>query len=294
MTGRSEATKAQRPRGNAAPHLLMAYPTLLLVVLFLAPLLVIIALSLFQRVQGAFFEPTLTLDNYLRVFSPFFLERLAVSLGLASLAAAICLLVGFPFCYLLTRLQRRRQVPFLVLLLSVLSLSEVIVAFSWSLLLSRTSGISNVLVWLGLRAEPVAWSPGLGAVLAGFVFIALPLTILTFYPTVSRLDSELVEAARTMGASPAVAFGTVVIPLVRQALAGTFALVFIFVLGAYVVPQVLGRPAQWTLPVHITDQAVLQSNLPLAAALAVVLLVASLALSVLVILAGNRGARNAA
>lgn len=294
VTSQTETSKAQPARRNIAPHLLMAYPTLLLVVLFLAPLLVIIALSLFQRVQGAFFEPTLTLDNYLRVFSPFFLERLAVSLGLAGLAAAVCLLVGFPFCYLLTRLQRRRQVPFLVLLLSILSLSEVIVAFSWSLLLSRTSGISNVLVWLGLRADPVAWSPGFGAVLAGFVFIALPLTILTFYPTVSRLDSELVEAARTMGASPAVAFGTVVIPLVRQALAGTFALVFIFVLGAYVVPQVLGRPAQWTLPVHITDQAVLQSNLPLAAALAVVLLVSSLFLSVLVILAGNRGARNSA
>jgi putative spermidine/putrescine transport system permease protein len=58
-------------------------------------------------------------------------------------------------------------------------------------------------------------------------------------------------------------------------------LVFVFVLGAYVVPQVLGRPAQWTLPVNITDQAVLQSNLPLAAALAVVLLLTSGTLALL-------------
>jgi putative spermidine/putrescine transport system permease protein len=273
------------------PHALLLYPAAMLVVLFLVPLLVIVAVSFFHRVPGGFFEPTFSLASYARAFSPFFLERLAVSLGLAGAAAAICVLVGFPFSYLLTRLRRRSQVPYLVLLLSVLSLSEVIVAFSWSLLLSRTSGISNLLAWLGLLPGPAAWSPGLVAVVLGFVFIALPLTILTFYPTVSRLDSELVEAAQTMGASPIRAFLTVVIPLMRQALAGTFTLVFIFVLGAYVVPQVLGRPAQWTLPVHITDQAVLQSNLPLAAALAVVLLVATLLLSALVILLGNRGYR---
>ena len=263
----------------------------MLLLLFLVPLLVIATVSVFRGSAAGFFETVFTLENYARSLSPFFLDRLAVSLGLAAGAAAICVLVGFPFAYLLTRFRRQRQVPFLVLLLSILSLSEVIVAFSWSLLLSRTSGISNLLLWLGLLDSPVSWSPGLAAVVMGYVFIALPLTILTFYPTVSRLDSELVEAARTMGAPPLRAFTTVVIPLMRQAIAGTFALVFIFVLGAYVIPQVLGRPAQWTLPVHITDQAVLQSNLPLAAALAVVLLVASLLLSALVLFFGNRNFR---
>lgn len=278
----------QRERPGVAPHLLLLYPAAMLAVLFLVPLLVIATVSVFRGVPAGFFEPVLTLVNYARALSPFYLDRLAVSLGLAAVAAAVCVLVGFPFSFLLTRLRRSRQVPYLVLMLSVLSLSEVIVGFSWSLLLSRTSGISNLLVWLGILAEPVSWSPGLVAVISGYVFIALPLTILTFYPTISRLDSELVEAAQTMGAPPLRAFLTVVIPLMRQAIAGTFALVFIFVLGAYVIPQVLGRPAQWTLPVHITDQAVLQSNLPLAAALAVVLLVASLLLSALVVFFGNR------
>jgi putative spermidine/putrescine transport system permease protein len=134
----------------------------------------------------------------------------------------------------------------------------------------------------------VAWTPGFGAVVAGFVFIALPLTILTFYPTLSRLNPELVEAATTMGASPATSFLTVVVPVTKQAIAGTFTLVFIFVLGSYLVPQVLGRPAQWTLPVHITDQAVLKSNLPLAAALAMILLLASALLSLAALRLGQR------
>ena len=284
---RAEAPAAARPPRNPWPHLALLYPGLLLLVLFVLPLLAIAAVSFFRRVQAAFFEPAVVATNYAQALGGYFLERLAVSLGLAALAAGVCVLVGFPFTYALTRLPRKRQLPYLVLVLSVLSLSEVIIAFSWSLLLSRTSGLSNVLVWLGLLPSPAAWSPGFGAVVAGFVFIALPLTILTFYPTLSRLNPELVEAATTMGASPARSFLTVVVPVTRQALAGTFTLVFIFVLGSYLVPQVLGRPAQWTLPVHITDQAVLKSNLPLAAALAMVLLVASGVVSLLALRLGR-------
>lgn len=269
------------PKLRGPARWLLAYPTLMLGFLFVLPLLVMLAVSFFRRVQTAFFEAAFVLDNYARAFSPFFLERIGVSLGLAALAALICVAVGFPFCYALTRLPRRRQVPYLVLILAVLSLSEVITAFAWSLLLSRTSGISNLLVGLRLLDQPVSWSPGFGAVLAGFIFTALPLTVLTFYPTLSRLNPELMEAAGTLGASRAMAFWSVLLPLMRPAMVGTTILVFVFVLGAYVVPQVLGRPAQWTLPVHITDQAVLQSNLPLASALAVVLLLTSGTLALL-------------
>ncbi|ADI14539.1 ABC transporter permease [Truepera radiovictrix] len=264
----------------------LLYPTLMLGVLFVLPLGATVAVSFFRRVQGALPGPAFALDAYARALSPFFLERLAVTLGLAALAAALSVLIGFPFCYVLTRKPRRRQVPYLVLLLALLSLSEVIIAFAWSLLLSRTSGLSNLLVALGWLPQAVSWSPGFGAALAGFVFVALPLTVLTFYPTLSRLSPDYVEAARTLGAPPLLAFWNVVLPLMRAAIVGTTILVFVFVLGAYVIPQVLGRPAQWTLPVHITDQAVLQSNLPLAAALAVVLLLVS---GVLALLAARLG-----
>lgn len=267
-------------RGGAATNLLLAWPAAALLGLFVAPLAVILIVSFFRRVQAAFFEPAAVLDNYAAALAPFYLERLGVSVVLAVAVAAVCLAVGLPFTYLLTRLPRRRQVKYLVLVLASLSLSEVIVAFSWSLMLSRTSGVSNLLVWLGVLDAPRAWSPGLAAVLLALVFVALPLTVLTFYPPVSRLNPELVEAAATLGASPVRAFLSVVVPVLRRAVAGGVALVFIFVLGAYVIPQSLGRPPQWTVPVHITDQAVLKSNLPLAAALAVVLLVVGVVVSV--------------
>ena len=95
---------------------------------------------------------------------------------------------------------------------------------------------------------------------------------------VARLDPELAQAARTMGASPLRTFATVTLPLLRAPILGAAILVFVFVLGAYLLPQLLGRPQHWTLSVHITDQAIYQSNLPLAVAMAVLLLVVALTL----------------
>ena len=292
--GEAEARRARRESG-AWPHVLLAWPTLTLGLLFVVPLGIIAALGFFRRIQAGFFEVAFVTSNYARALDAFHLERLSVSVLLALAATLITVVVAVPFTFLLTRRPRRSQVPYLVLVLASLSLSEVIVGFAWSLLLSRTSGVSNLLVLMGLLEAPVAWSPGLWAVVLAFVFVALPLAILSLYPTFSRLDQELPEAAGTMGAAPLVGFVTVVLPLVRRAVAATSALVFIFVLGAYVIPQTLGRPAQWTIPVHITDQAIMKSHLPLAAALAIVLLVVSSMIAIAIVVIGSgRGPRAAA
>jgi putative spermidine/putrescine transport system permease protein len=177
-----------------------------------------------------------------------------------------------------------------VILLAVLSLSEVIIGFSLSTLLSRTAGIGNLFVWLGIIEAPQAYTPGLFALMAGLCYLGLPYAVLVLYPPVSRLDPEFVEAARSMGASPLRAFLTVTVPVLRAPILGAAILVFVFTLGAYLLPQLLGRPRHWTLSVHITDQAIFQSNLPFAAAMAIVLLLVALALVGLTLLLGRNKA----
>jgi putative spermidine/putrescine transport system permease protein len=107
------------------------------------------------------------------------------------------------------------------------------------------------------------------------------------YPALSRLDPELPEASRMLGASPLRTFFTVVVPVLRNSIMGALIMVFVFNLGAYLLPQVLGRPAHWTLSVHITDQAIFQSNAPFAAAMAIFLMLVSLALVGLTLLLGR-------
>jgi putative spermidine/putrescine transport system permease protein len=266
------------------------FPALMLTVFFVVPFAIMLAVSFFRRIQGAFYEPAFVFDNYARFLTLFFAERLGFSLLLAGLVAAICVAIGLPFTYQLRRLPRRLEILWLIGLLAILSLSEVIIGFAWSTLFSRTAGVTNLLVALGLMDEPVSLSPGFGAVLTGMVYQAFPYTVLVLYPSVARLDPHLVEAARMLGASPLRAFFNVVVPVLRNAALATLIMVFVYALGSYLLPQLLGRPEHWTLSVLITDQAIYQSNMPFAAAMAVFLVLVSLALIGLSLMVGRRGA----
>jgi putative spermidine/putrescine transport system permease protein len=267
------------------------WPILMLCVFFVIPFSIMAAISFFHRIEGGFYEPGFEFANYARFFSLFFGRILVFSLSVSALAAIVCVTLAFPFTYMLTRLRRRRQVVWLVFLLSVLSLSEVIIGFSWSMLLSRTAGISNLFVALGLMDKAVSWTPGFPALMMGLCYLAFPYTVLMLYPPLSRLDPQLPEAARTLGASPLRTFFTVIVPAQRGAIVATLIMVFVFTLGAYLLPQLLGRPQHWTLSVMITDQAILQSNLPFAAAMAMFLMLVSLALVGLTYTVGGEGRR---
>jgi putative spermidine/putrescine transport system permease protein len=278
------------PKQSLSGYLPVLFPALMLTVFFVIPFGIMLSVSFFRRIQGAFYEPAFVIDNYARFLTLFFGGRLAFSLFLAALVAMICVAVGLPFTYQLTRLSRKLQVLWLVGLLAILSLSEVIIGFAWSTLFSRTAGITNILAALGLMEESVSLSPSFGAVLTGMVYQAFPYSVLVLYPSVARLDPSLVEAARTLGASPIHAFFNLVVPVLRNALLATLIMVFVFALGSYLLPQLLGRPQHWTLSVLITDQAIYQSNMPFAAAMAIFLVLVSLALIGLSLTIGRRGA----
>lgn len=278
----------REPPRALADYAPLAFPAAMLTVFFVVPFGIMVAVSFFRRQQGGFYTPDFVLSNYERFLTPFFGGVLGFSLILSAVVALGCVLVAFPFTYLLTRLPRITQIVWLVALLSVLSLSEVIIGFAWSTIFSRTAGITNLFVALGVMSEPVALLPGFGAVLTAMIYQALPYAILVMYPALARLDPALVEAARTLGASPVRAFLNVVAPGQRNMIFATLIMVFVFALGSYLLPQMLGRPQHWTLSVLITDQAVYQSNMPFAAAMAVFLVLVSLALIGLTLLIGGR------
>jgi putative spermidine/putrescine transport system permease protein len=263
-------------RPSSRTYGVLSFPVGMLLVFFLIPFGIMVATSFYHRIPGAFYTPAFEFTSWQRLFQPIFLERALSSIWICLLAGAACIVIAFPFTYFLTRMRRRPHVVLLIVVLSALSLSEVIVAFSWTVLLGRSSGISNVLAWAGLMGEPVAYYPSFGAVLLGLCYIAFPYCVLTLYPQLTRLDPELTEAAQTMGASPWRTFWTVVVPIARPILVAGFLLVFVFTLGSYLIASFLGRPEHWTLSVLIVDEASVQANVPFAAAIAIFLTLLSL------------------
>ena len=260
----------------------------MLIVFFVVPFGIMVAVSFFRRQQGGFYTPDFVLDNYARFLSAFFGSVLGFSLVLAALVAVGCVAPGLPL-HLSTGPRRGagrssgwwRCLP-------VLSLSEVIIGFAWSTLFSRTAGISNLLVWLGLMEQPVALLPGFGAVLTAWSIRRCPIpcwcSIRRWRGSIRRWWRRRARWARRRSAPSS----TSSCRRCATRIFATLIMVFVFALGSYLLPQMLGRPQHWTLSVLITDQAIYQSNMPFAAAMAVFLVLVTLALVGLTLLVGRK------
>jgi len=270
--------------GAIARYLTLVPSSVMIGAFFAVPFALILLTSVSTPDPALEYVYGFDLQHFERFATWFYIERALFSAGLCALIALLSLLIAFPFTYMLTGFAPRAQNMWLIYILAQLSLSEVLIAFSWQILLSRTAGLANILVWLGLAESSFAMTPSAGAVLAALVYLAVPFSVLLLFPALSRLDKGLIEAARTLGASPLRTFFTVVIPVTKPAIISSGVTIFVLTLGAIIVPQVLGRPQHWTLSVLITDQAIFNFNMPFASALAVVLLV----LSASVILAVTR------
>jgi len=258
---------------------LLAWPSLALVGLVAIPFLLLVRISLAPPDPNGLWSAGISLAAYRGLMDRSFAAALLYSLGLAILVAAVGVCVGFPLTFFITRMRRGWQVLWLVFLLATLTLSDVLIAFSWQVMLSKRIGLANLLVKLGLMEQAASLTPSFGAVLGNLIYLVLPFTVLTLYPTLSQLAPELIEAAKTLGASPVVAFRTVVLPLTKRAAAVSFLISAVLTLGAYVAPVVLGRPRNWTMAVLIGNAALAGHNVPRASAMSVCLLIAALILT---------------
>jgi putative spermidine/putrescine transport system permease protein len=267
---------------------LLAWPALVILGGFVVPFCLLLEVSLGQHDEGGFWSPGFEPGNFLRMLTRGVVGTLLYSVGLAIVVALVSTALAFPFTWLITRMGRRAQVAWLILLLSTLSLSEVLVAFAWQVMLSKRIGLGDLFVALGLSSASDSLSPSLGAVVACLVYLVLPYTVLLIYPALSRLDPHVVEAARMLGASPARVILTTVLPMLRGPLLSSTILASVSTIGTYVTPQVLGRPEHWTIAVLVGKAALTGGDLPLAAALSILLLSVTLGLTGLTLLIGRR------
>ncbi|MBC6439890.1 MAG: ABC transporter permease [Rhodospirillales bacterium] len=258
------------------------YPSLMIGIFFMIPFVIMLVISFAVRTES-FYKPGFDLEHYARFFSPLFTTHLWVSVQFAALASFFSLVVAVPFTFFISRFRRRPQIVALVFILCVLTLSEVIIAYSLSVIMSRSGGLPNVAEWLGFVERARSWYPSYLANLFGLSFFNIPFAVLVLYPACTRLDRELTEAAQTMGASPVKTFFTIVVPLLDRTIMAAFILLFVFTMGAFVTPTWLARPEDTMMAQLIAEQALGRGNIPFAAALSIFFMVVTLALSLLTV-----------
>jgi putative spermidine/putrescine transport system permease protein len=259
--------------------LLLTWPTIVTLLLTVVPLFLLLRISVAPTDPAAPWAHGFSWLAYRSLADTDTVRSLLQSLEIALIVAMISLLLGYPLTYFITRMPRRSQVAWLIFLLATLTLSDVLIAFAWQVMLSKRIGVSKLFVAVGLMSAPDSLAPSVGAVVACLVYLVIPFTALTLYPSLSDLEPALIEAARTMGASPLRAFMSVVLPATRTPIIMAFVLALVLTLGSYVPPLALGRPEHWPMAVLIGNAALAGHNLPRAAAMSVLLLVVTVLLA---------------
>jgi ABC-type spermidine/putrescine transport system permease subunit I len=157
------------------------------------------------------------------------------------IASALCLVVGYPVAYYVSRRAGRWKVLLLVLILAPFWINYIMRMFAWQSLLENDGYVNDILMSLGILDEPRNWLAGHPeTVILGLVYGYIPYFILPLFAALDRIDKSVLEAARDLGASPFWTFVKVTLPLSKQGVLAGLVIIMLPMFGDYYTPQFMG------------------------------------------------------
>lgn len=271
--------KAKR---NMLPYWLATPGALMILAFVAAPLVVTLSLSLYPFVPtGDGIGQRITVVNYLHVFSdPYYQVIFARTFGMAFLVTLICIVIGVPEAYVLSSLSRRWRAVSIVIILGPMLTSVVVRTLGWAILLGSDGVINRLLLAIGLIDTPVKLMFTFTGVVIALVHVLVPFLVLAVWAALQKFDAATVQAAESLGASLPVVLWRIVFPqLIPGVLSGSL-IVFSLAASAFATPAIIGGRRLKVVSTTIYDQFLSSLNWPMGAALAVVLLISVLMISI--------------
>jgi len=206
---------------------------LLLTVFYIVPIVQVLAIS--------FLEPEPGFGNYERIATNLSVQRVLITTArICIITTAIALFLGYALAYAITLASERARRWWLLCVLVPLWISVLVRAFAWVTLLRRQGLINQTLMEAGVITEPLALVWNEFGIIVGMVHYMVPYAVLPMLAAMRDIDPRLLAAARGMGASRMQVFTRIFFPLSAPGLVAAGVLVFIFSLGFYVTPAILG------------------------------------------------------
>ena len=220
---------------------LLALPTVAwLLIFFLIPLLFVLAFAFMQRGAYGTVEMQFTLENITRVFDPLYMGTLWETVKIAVITTVICLLIGYPFAYTITIVDRKYRSILLLLATIPFWINFLVRSYAWIVILRSQGLVNTLLLKLGIISEPLNLLYNTPSVILGMVYSLLPFMILPVYAAIEQLDKRKLEAAYDLGATPIKAFWNITVPMTMSGIATGSILVFVSSIGMFVVSDVMG------------------------------------------------------
>ncbi|MDD6638496.1 MAG: ABC transporter permease [Lachnospiraceae bacterium] len=266
-------------KSNALPSIVTVGPVTLLLVLLVAIPLIYVAVMSFCSIDDYYnvvFQ--FTTKNYARLVNVDYLKIYGQSLVIAAITTILCILIGYPFSYLIARTKSKKKKLLYMLVIIPFWTNSLIRIYGWRTFLGTNGWLNNVLQFLHLTSEPVDFLFKQGTAVLGMVYCLIPFMVLPLYTAIEKLDTSLLEASSDLGARPVATFFQVILPLTSSGIFSGSIMVFIPCLGYFFVADILGGGNSDVIGNLIERQFQSGNNWPLGAALSIILIVVTLIL----------------
>jgi spermidine/putrescine transport system permease protein len=237
----------------------------------LLPNLMIIGTSFLTRDEANLIEMTFTLDNYIRLFDPLYAKVLAHSFYMAIIATLLCLVIGYPFAYIVAKMPVDKRPIMLFLVIVPFWTNSLIRTYGLKIVLGTQGILNQSLLALDIIEKPIRLMYTETAVMIGLVYVLLPFMILPLYSAIEKLDSTYIEAARDLGANKIQTFMRVTLPLTMPGIIGGCLLVLLPALGMFYVSDLLGGAKNLLIGNVIKSQVLNSRDWPFGAATSIAL-----------------------
>lgn len=252
-----------------------------ILVFILVPNLLVVLISFLSRDESRFVARPMTFSNYLSLFEPVYFKIFTKSVTYSFFTTLICLVMGYPFAWLISRVEKAYRSILLILVIIPFWTSSLIRTYAL-VILFKTNGVINAfLTALGVINEPLALMYTDKAVYAGLVYSLLPFMILPLYASMEKMDRRLIEAARDLGAGSFQIFNKIIWPLSLPGVVAGCIMVFLPAMGLFYIPDLLGGAKSMLIGNFIKNQFLTAGNWPFGSAASVFLTLAMLVLLLL-------------
>ncbi len=216
-----------------------AYPYILWMVIFIVvPLFLIIYFAFTRGDSQNFSTFQLSLDNFKRFFTPTYLNVLGRSVNLAFVSTVICLILGYPMAYIISKEKVRKRNIMILMFVIPMWMNFLLRTYAWLTLLGRNGFINYLITKLGFQPLDLMFNDK--AVLLGMVYNFLPFMVLPIYSVLTKIDNSLIEAAEDLGANKVQVFGKVILPLSIPGIITGITMVFIPAVSTFIISSLLG------------------------------------------------------
>jgi len=266
---------------NLLPYWLTA-PGVLMTLAFVAlPLVVLLSLSLYPFLPNGVVGEQMTIANYAELArDEYFHIIFARTFGMATLVTLVCIAIGVPEAYVLSRLSERWRAVSIVIVLGPMLISVVVRTLGWAVLLGNEGVINKLLLASGLVDEPVKLMFTFTGVVIALVHVLVPFMVLAIWASLQKLDATTEQAAESLGAGLYTVLRRIVFPQVIPGVLSGSLIVFALAASAFATPAIIGGRRLKVVPTTIYDEFLSNLNWPLGAALAVVLVAIVLTVSI--------------